>query len=438
MPNVGVLGAVFFTATALLLSASSVEAQRLAVGYSVFLNPTTLEVVNLGTGVVESREQKSFSGPALFSSDGRFLVLSVFSPTAPSLEVRDLVTGFRTLIQTPLRPLRAHPRRLAVYGLVAGVVTRLDPTGLRPYDACGGAPASTLALTVDGSRLVVSCGSGTIESLDESTGTRLSTFNVGTSPSLGFAINSDGSRALVIRSATSVTELVLYDVASGTEIAAAPMPGGAPPAPFSGPGTGSIWSTVPGGDAVVVSRSWSFDPGPGAPLIHYRRTNLVEFDTLASRTELAVPYGVHSMAISPDGLRAIVASNDIRPGAAIQDLDLRTGQPAVQVNISIGFASVGGVFPPLPPTVPPATVNGQRVTISWSLPAHSPPADRFVIHAGSRSGASDLGTVDLGGSATSFTAAGVPPGRYFIRMTAVNFTGTSSPSAEVIVDVPSQ
>ncbi len=258
-----------------------------------------------------------------------FFVLSVFSPTAPSLEVRDLVTGFRTLIQTPLRPLRAHPRRLAVYGLVAGVVTRLDPTGLRPYDACGGAPASTLALTVDGSRLVVSCGSGTIESLDESTGTRLSTFSVGTSPSLGFAINSDGSRALVIRSATSVTELVLYDVASGTEIAAAPMPGGAPPAPFSGPGTGSIWSTVPGGDAVVVSRSWSFDPGPGAPLIFYRRTNLVEFDTLASRTELAVPYGVHSMAISPDGLRAIVASNDIRPGAAIQDLDLRTGQPAV-------------------------------------------------------------------------------------------------------------
>lgn len=138
MPNVGVFGAVFVTATALLVSASSVEAQRLAVGYSVFLNPTTLEVVNLGTGLVESREQKSFSGPALFSSDGRFVVLSVFSPTSPSLEVRDLVTGFRTLIQTPLRPLRAHPRRLAVYGLVAGVVTRLAPTGLRPYDACGG------------------------------------------------------------------------------------------------------------------------------------------------------------------------------------------------------------------------------------------------------------------------------------------------------------
>lgn len=94
MPNVGVFGAVFVTATALLVSASSVEAQRLAVGYSVFLNPTTLEVVNLGTGLVESREQKSFSGPALFSSDGRFVVLSVFSPTSPSLEVRDLVTGF--------------------------------------------------------------------------------------------------------------------------------------------------------------------------------------------------------------------------------------------------------------------------------------------------------------------------------------------------------
>jgi hypothetical protein len=53
-------------------------------------------------------------------------------------------------------------------------------------------------------------------------------------------------------------------------------------------------------------------------------------------------------------------------------------------------------------------------------------------------GRNDLGTVDVGAGVTSFTVAGVPPGRYFVRMKAVNFTGTSSPSTELIIDVPGQ
>ena len=100
-------------------------------------------------------------------------------------------------------------------------------------------------------------------------------------------------------------------------------------------------------------------------------------------------------------------------------------------------SALGAAFVPLAPTLQPAEVIGQQVTISWSLAAHSPAAQRFVLHVGSRSGATDLGTRDVG-DATSLTVPGVPPGRYFVRMTAVNFTGTSSPSTELIVDVPGQ
>jgi hypothetical protein len=141
------------------------------------------------------------------------------------------------------------------------------------------------------------------------------------------------------------------------------------------------------------------------------------------------------MAISPDGSRAFVISNLTvsRPTGWIQDLDLRTGQPTAAMNVA-DVSALGAASAPLPPTLQ-ATVNGQRVTLSWNLAAHSPAAQRFGIHAGSRSGASDLGTIDVG-FATFVSVATVPPGRYFVRVTATNVTGTSSPSTEVVIDVP--
>jgi hypothetical protein len=167
----------------------------------------------------------------------------------------------------------------------------------------------------------------------------------------------------------------------------------------------------------------------------FYRTQVLELATLTPQRELSVPFNPVAMAISPDGSRAFVASNLTvsQPAGRIQDLDLRTGQPTVAMTVA-NVNALGAAFPPLPPT-PNATVIGGRVTIAWTLLAHSPPADRFVIHAGSRSGASDLGRIEVGGGVTSFSVASVPPGRYFVRVTASNFTGTSSPSSEVIIDV---
>ena len=375
---------------------SAVGAQRVAVSYGNFFGFST-EVINLGTGVVESRDPRIAGGRPVFTSDGRFLLLRFRDAGGLPrlLEIRDLVTGSRTPLDLQFVPHHAHPRRLAVYGLASGVVARLDLTGLRPYASCNGA-AWDVELTVD------------------------------------------GSQALVARGVAGAgTELVLVDVATGTQILSTPMPGPPPPAPFSGPGLGYIVSVTPSRDAVVITNRWFYDEvgRPGPARLHYR-TQILGFATLAPRLELAVPYDPHFMEISPDGGHAFVASNDLlRPFGQLQDLDLRTGQQTV--GVSTLTSALGAAFAPLAPTLQPAEVIGQQVTIAWSLAAHSPAAQRFVLHVGSRSGATDLGTRDVG-DATSLTVPGVPPGRYFVRMTAVNFTGTSSPSTELIVDVPGQ
>ena len=426
--------ALFAIVTSLVPS-TLVEAQRVAVSYSpgAFTpsSPRT-ELINLGTGVLEMHEPFA-SGTPVFTSDGRFLLLRFTDASGSGrLEIRDLITGFRSSLDLTFYPSRAHPRRLAVYGYIPGGVGRLDTTGLRPYTSC--APGQ-IELTVDGSRLLVFCQNGNIESIDETTGALVAIVAAGPTAAPGFAINADGSRALVVRVAPGVNDLVLFDIATGTEIMSTPMPGPAPPAQYSGPGFGRIVGVTPSRDAVVVTTRW-FNSGLPGLATNYFRTQLLEFATLAPRRQLAVPYDPQVMAISPNGERAFVGSSYPGRGlGALLDLDLGTGQQTALVS-AMTFA-LGAAFPPLAPTLHPPVVNGEEVTIGWSLAAHSPEAQRFLIHVGSRSGAIDLGTLDVGGN-TSLTVPGVPPGRYFVRVTATNITGPSSPSTEVVIEVPAR
>jgi hypothetical protein len=154
---------------------SAVGAQRVAVSYSLTpFTPFSTDVINLGTGVVESREPRVARETPIFTSDGRFRLLRFdrSGGLPPLLEIRDLVTGFQTSLDLPFEPRHAHPRRLAVYGLTAGGLARLDAAGVHAYAACDGSPRE-IELTVDGSRLLVLCQSGAIESIDEATGARL-------------------------------------------------------------------------------------------------------------------------------------------------------------------------------------------------------------------------------------------------------------------------
>ena len=73
------------------------------------------------------------------------------------------------------------------------------------------------------------------------------------------------------------------------------------------------------------------------------------------------------------------------------------------------------------------------VPIEWQAPPQGSAATSYLIEAGSVSGLSDLGTLPL--TATSFQVT-VPAGRYYVRVRAVNASGTSTPGGEVVLDVP--
>jgi hypothetical protein len=92
---------------------------------------------------------------------------------------------------------------------------------------------------------------------------------------------------------------------------------------------------------------------------------------------------------------------------------------------------VGGCASPQPPTMLTFTVTGGTLALGWQPSAT--PGVSYTVIAGSTSGESDIGQAPLG-AATSLTAPGVPPGRYFIRVRAVTACG-SADSNEVDVVV---
>ncbi|MEZ5292394.1 MAG: fibronectin type III domain-containing protein [Vicinamibacterales bacterium] len=61
---------------------------------------------------------------------------------------------------------------------------------------------------------------------------------------------------------------------------------------------------------------------------------------------------------------------------------------------------------------------------------------RDVMEAGTAPGRSDIVAALDVGLQTSLTASGVPPGTYYVRVRAGNYTGLSAPSNEVAVTVP--
>lgn len=92
--------------------------------------------------------------------------------------------------------------------------------------------------------------------------------------------------------------------------------------------------------------------------------------------------------------------------------------------------------PPAAPVTLQAAVTGRRVHLSWAPGGPPAAVRRYVLEVGSAPGRADLiGRLDLGAQ-TSWTADGVPPGVYHVRVRAWNVTGLSSPSHEVVVQVP--
>jgi predicted phage tail protein len=88
-------------------------------------------------------------------------------------------------------------------------------------------------------------------------------------------------------------------------------------------------------------------------------------------------------------------------------------------------------LPPAPVALT-ATASGNNVAIRWSPDTGWPPTG-YILDAGSSPGAANIGSFST--TAPSLSAAGVPNGRYYLRVRAVNAVGTSAASAEITLTV---
>jgi hypothetical protein len=90
---------------------------------------------------------------------------------------------------------------------------------------------------------------------------------------------------------------------------------------------------------------------------------------------------------------------------------------------------VRGAHVPGAPSNLLASGRGSSVSLSWSAPAAQ--VSGYLVEAGTASGRSDIGVLNVGAVTTFATVAA--PGVYFVRVRAVSAQGVGAPSNEVVI-----
>ena len=106
-------------------------------------------------------------------------------------------------------------------------------------------------------------------------------------------------------------------------------------------------------------------------------------------------------------------------------------QPSPEVMLRVGNVAA----PPGAPTALAYSLGGTTVHLMWTAPADGTPTS-YVLEGGSAPGLSNLVRQDTGSAATGLAYANVPPGRYYVRVRAVNSLGAGVASDEIVVTVP--
>lgn len=151
----------------------------------------------------------------------------------------------------------------------------------------------------------------------------------------------------------------------------------------------------------------------------------LEVGTAAGRSDIAVvptPTRLFQFTGVPPGFYFV------RVRAVVSGV---VGSPSNDVTMVVGNVPA----PPSEPTILPITVAGNVVTLRWEAPYFGPVTD-YILEAGSQPGSSNIAVLRLGSTATSMTIPGVPPGRYYLRLRAVNALGVSAQSRERELVVP--
>lgn len=441
-------------ASILILAAGARDAvaQRLAVVTTVMPGPrmplTAAQdlVIDLDAGTIIARVPGPIDGSypnqivphaVGATADGRYIVgahmrLPATVPSTYPLAYRDTVTGASgTIVENVSRIAMATQRPAVFIGFWNGDVGIVDATGMRRVHVCdGGNSASALAASRDVDEILVAC-STSLRVLDGRTGAELRRLTLASSP---YEMHSvAGNRLFTLDYAGpvvfAVMEMSVYDLTSGARLANRPTPIA---------GRGLTWATPsPDGARVAVGVGPSIGGFAGTPHI---------VDTTNADVLAVWPVDlVTKLAFTTQGSQAVLV-REIPQGPNLDDLlgaalvDRASGSVVAQGILGVAsypaIANVVVLEPPLAPVLLPPQVSNSEVTLSWRPAPNSRAATDYVLEAGSAPSSFELLSRRLGSNATTFVASGVPPGRYYVRLRAVNATGISEPSAVVDVQVP--
>ena len=316
----------------------------------------------------------------------------------------------------------AHPRQPALFGRYVDAsqisLAKVDASGLQVFRQCALREAfGGFGLSADGQQAVILCGppppsvQWQIVVVDTATGAELRRVAIGDGIPSTFALDADGTQVVTLRT---------YLLTGGIRFALERLD----------TATGAVLQSVDvaEGGAVVANPRRRTLP----LLLQGGRLHTLDARTLAIGPEVRLPGPPDRVSFSANGDRVLVAV--LRSAAVL--VDLGTGAVLQQAPAPAAgvIMAVWGAEPQAPVLAPPV-VAGSAVTLSWTLPVESTAVTGYRLEAGSQTGLADILTTGLGPS-PSFAAAGVPPGRYYVRMRALNGNGMSAPSNEVVVNVP--
>lgn len=279
-------------------------------------------------------------------------------------------------------------------------------------------------LYAGGSQIQVNGGPGrNVVAFDTTTGTHLSGFVV-TANGVVNRMDVDAGFVYFTGGFTSVNGqphqfVAKVDATTGT------VSSWAPPT-FAMDATSAANGTVPGVNDVDAQGATVLITGAFATVGGQTRLGVVQVNA----SDGAVTSWAPNLGTAPAGFGgAILSAPDVTviAGGRIQLQDELLNGLAL-------FVDPNGQLPVAPGDLT-AEIVGSTVALRWNTAPLGFPPSSFIVEAGSGAGRTDIAALPV--ATTTFTATGVPPGTYYVRVRAVTPLGTSGPTADLAISVGS-